>query len=435
MDSAAHMKPRIARRMNMTIAELDQKVMLIVHDGTAATSGTAPGYGLVAAPELHVYSVTKAALLLAPGVVRLSTARWDALAAVIRTLPSCKDRPMACASAESTFRLPSYFMDQIVWAAALQHAGSQKSPRDVLRPTAKRLHRQLCAKIMGSPAKELLAIMGIAIDPDGTIDVCDLLGSPAGIELFKRMHLGPNTDDSERRRAFGPVPARIVSPGRVKVLDFWAVVTVDAILGIAAAMAKDECWARLFAHLKDQEKPGPRIYSDEREQIERVLKTANEARRREMERFGDSVTIDNAPRCITKALDPANGHPKNAARYGLGLVISAAIRLSGNNPQVRGVMAALIKARFESNGWNADGKQRGAMVASVIAKPIVDKRRCDTYTSSFCPYGGNIQACAKDLGIVSPPPETTAASMWAMNSAAASAESQPEATGKRPAEK
>lgn len=415
----------------MAVAELDKKVKVLVHNGTVAASGTAPGYGLTAAPELHVYSVTKAALLVAPGTMRLSTARWDAIAAVIKTLPLCVDRPMACAASDSSYNMPGYFMDQIVWAAALKHAGSQKAPRDVLRPTAKRLHRELRAKVVGNPRKELRAIMGIAVDPDGTVDVCDLLATPAGIELFKRMHVGPNTDDKERRKAFGPVPARIVRPGRIQILDFWAVVTPDAILGIATTMANDHCWPELFGHLKDEKKPGPRIYSDEREQIQRVLKTAGEARRRELERFGDSATLDNAPPCIIKALDPANNHPKNAARYGLGVIVSAAIRLSGNNPQSRGVMAALVKARFESNGWNADGKQRGAMVASVITKQLVDKRRCDTYSSSFCPYSGNTQACAKHLGIVNPPPETTAASMWAMNSASNSAGDKDESRIKR----
>ena len=457
---------RVARRLNKPAASVAARVAVRVVRTECATSTTAPGCGLTWAPVLFVNaSLTKAALLVTPGRVRLSAARWPSIAAALDKLPPSCDGPLACAEAPATFAFTEAFLSQVLWAAALKHAGSQRPLRSVLLPAARLLRKTLRARVLGNPARELSAFLGVEVHSDNTADICDLLGRPAGVLVVRQLNRGPDTDDAGLREGWGAVAARIAGPGRVRFDDFWAVVSVEALVCIGTAMASDARWGPVFEAVwpaepvvvdndgdafdsedSDSESrddtcsPGssgsdarslgdgaqedalpsraalvPRVSSQEREKLTAVLKTARNARLKEIAEYGDSITLDNAPLCITAALQPGP-HPRHAKRFTLGVIIATAVRLADKSPAKIGLMRSLVEQRFEAHGWNRD-QNRGAIVSRVIEKTVKpDGRPCTTYDGTWCPFAGNADACAKHLGIAKRPPGVTAAQMWALAS-------------------
>ena len=458
---------RVARRLNKPAAGVAAKVTVRVVRTECAASTTAPGCGLEWAPVLFVNpALSKAALLVTPGRVRLSAARWPSIAAALDRLPPSSDRPMACAEAPPTFAFTEAFLSQVLWAAALRHAGAQRPLRAVLLPAARLLRKTLRARVLGNPARELAAVLGVEVQDDNTADICGLLGRPAGVLIVRQLNRGPDTDDAELRDGWGAVAARIAGPGRVRFDDFWAAVSVEALLSIGVAMASDARWTAVFEAVwpsepvvansagdddagafdsddsgerRDTVSPGgerappsegaradgtkqappserpPRVSSQEREKLSAVLKTARNARLKEIAEYGDSITLDNAPLCITAALQPGP-YPRHAKRFTLGVIIATAVRLADKSPAKIGLMRSLVEQRFEAHGWNRD-QNRGAIVARVIektAKP--DGRPCTTYDGTWCPFAGNADACAQHLGIAKRPPGVTAAQMWALAS-------------------
>ena len=405
---------RVARKLGLPRTAVTRKVVVVVRHTIQVTDSAAqPGYGLAWAPVLFVNpSLTMAALLVTPGRATLTPVRWNSIAAMLSSLPACEDKPMACAYAPPTLALSEAFMYQVMWAAALKHVGAQRSARDVLKPAAKRLIATMRANVLGTPVKELRAVLGFDIADDGTVDICDMLGKPAGVHLVKQLNKGPDSDDPEVRTFFGPVAVRLCGdqPGRVRIQNFWAALSFDTVLNLGLAMASDPCWTAVF------QDSGPRLFSGEREKIESVLSTARKARANEVRQFGGCITLDNAPLCITAALRPDSDFPKHQKRFTLGVIISTAISLADtDSPLKKATIASILRERFEANGWN-EGEDRGKIVSKVITNSKnTDKRPCRTYRS-FCPFGGNVEVCAKDMGLKAKvPADATAAHMWALN--------------------
>lgn len=405
---------RVARKIGLPRTAVTRKVAVVVRHAVAITDAAAqPGYGLAWAPVLFVNpSLTMAALLVTPGKTTLAPVRWNSIAAMLSSLPACGDKPMACAYAPPTLALSEAFMYQVMWAAALRHVGAQRSARDVLKPAAKRLSTTLRANVIGNPVKELRAVLGFDIADDGTADICAMLGKPVGVHLVRQLNRGPDSDDPEVRTFFGPAAVRLCAdrPGRVQIKNFWAALSFDAVLSLGLAMASDPCWAAVF------EDSGPRLYSGERQKIASVLATARKARANEVRQFGGCITLDNAPLCITAALRPDSEFPKHQKRFTLGVIISTAISLADtDSPLKKATIASIVRERFAANGWN-DGEDRGKIVSKVItSNKLTDKRPCCTYRG-FCPFGGNVEVCAKDMGLhTKVPADATAAHMWALN--------------------